>query len=141
MVKDLYASLIRKSYHVLTDQYTSARIIRFALTFLAFWQAFILHNHNTWIPDLVNTTSIPLNTYTTYFVVLSVVSLIALFDQYLWLSAIVLFVNVLQYLYLAIAAGLSDTPKASLGFSVFVMLISVSSFMRVILMITRNRAT
>jgi hypothetical protein len=128
-------------FRTLTEHEANAHIVRFAITFLDLWQAIIILNRNYWIPDLV-APEVPLFYYTIYAVFLAVSAMAALIlhTEY-WLSAIVFGLNVLTYLFIGISAlWYSDPPKASLGFSFFVMLIALSAFWRKILLMIRKRS-
>lgn len=133
--------LIKSLYHMLTEQNASSEVVRCAITFLDIWQAIIILNHNYWIPQLIDITT-PIYYYTIFSCILATLAVLALiFHRMLWLSILVLGLNTLLYMGLAFA-GLSyyDPPRASVGFSFFVMLISISAFWRVMLLFVRNRA-
>lgn len=133
--------LFRQLFILITQQNASSEIIRFAITFLDVWQAVIILNHNYWIPNLVDT-AIPFYYYTWYTCILAVLAILAFFwHRALWLSLIVLGINWLTYMFLTFAGlNFSDTPKVSVGFSAFVMFVSISAFWRVLLIILRDRA-
>lgn len=125
---------------LMTEEHAYAHVTRFAITFLDIWQAIIILNHNYWIPQLVDTGA-PVYYYTIFSVVLSIFAIVALLiPRILWFSAFVLVVNALFYLLLGIA-GLwySNPPRASSGFSLFVTLICISAFWRIMLLIIRDR--
>lgn len=132
--KDLFANI--------TEQHSHAHIVRFAITFLDIWQAVIIVDHNYWIPQLVDNASVPLHVYIWYACILAILAIIAfIMPDMLWISGLVLALNFITYLFLGIAGiWYSDPPKASSGFSLFVMLISISAFWRIILLILRDRA-
>lgn len=127
-------------FQFITADRSHAYITRFALTFLDTWQAIIILNHNYWIPQLVDITT-PIYIYSIFSVMLAICAVIALvFSNMLWFSAIVLAINWFLYMFLGIA-GLwySNPPRASSGFSFFVMFISLAAFWRVFLLLVRDR--
>lgn len=128
-------------YQLLVGPNAHSHIVRFAITFLDLWQAIIILNRNYWIPSLV-AAEIPIFYYTIYACVLAALAIAAmLFYKEYWLSALVFGLNTIMYLLLGIA-GLwySDPPRASLGFSFFVMLIALSAFWRKLLLMLREGA-
>lgn len=129
-------------FELLTESQSHAQIVRFAITFLDIWQAIILLNHNYWIPQLVDIAT-PLYYYEIYSVILAILAILSLiFSEFVWLGLFVLALNSITYMFLAIASvWYFDPPRASVGFSVFVMLISISAFWRIFLSIIRNRVT
>jgi hypothetical protein len=132
--------MFKKLFYLLTQQNASSEIVRCAITFLDIWQAVILFNHNYWIPELVNVTA-PVYYYTLFICIIAILAVLALIlHKQLWLSLIVLGVNFITYAFLALAGISSGSPpKASVGFSIFVMLISISAFWRILLLMIRDR--
>ncbi len=128
-------------FAVINEEHSTATIARFAITFLDVWQAIIILNHNYWIPSLIDI-SIPIQVYTIYACVLAIIAIIALVrPDVALLSVFVFMVNWLMYMILGIS-GLwyNDPPRASAGFSFFVMFISISAFWRQMLYVQRDRS-
>ena len=140
-MRTLFDVFIERLFKFLTMDRSHAYITRFAITFLDIWQAIIIVNHNYWIPQLLDI-SPPVIAYTIFAIILAVFAILALiFSQVLWLSVLVLAVNCMLYLLLGIAAlWYYDPPRASFGFSFFVMFISLAAFWRVFLLQLRDRA-
>lgn len=132
---------VQELFVILTEDHSDATITRFAITFLDIWQAIIILNHNYWIPALVDI-SLPVQIYTGWACVLAILAIIALVrSDILWLSILVLTANWLMYMILGIASlWYSDPPRASAGFSFFVMFVSIAAFWRRMLHIQRDRA-
>lgn len=126
---------------LLTGDSSDALITRFAITFLDIWQAIIIVNHNYWIPQLVAIT-LPVQVYTVFACGLAGLALIAIArTKALLLSAIVLGINWVMYMLLGISSlWYFDPPRASAGFSFFVMFISMAAFQRIILHMQRDRS-
>lgn len=132
---------VQELFNILTEDRSDATITRFAITFLDIWQAIIILNHNYWIPQLVDIT-LPIQLYTAWACVLALLAVIALVrSDILWLSILVLTANWIMYMILGIASlWYSDPPRASAGFSLFVMFISIAAFWRIMLHLQRDRA-
>lgn len=127
-------------FELITRKHLSAFVTRFALAFLNVWQAFVMYNHNYWIPQLVAPDT-NIRYFVIYSIALAVLSVFTVFHPSLWIAALVLAINSTQYLYLSVAAlFFSDPPRASAGLTLFVAIVCVAGFWRVIIsLITQYR--
>jgi len=136
--RHLSTTFFQNLFDLLTRRHQSALITRIALAFLNVWQAFVMYNHNFWIPNLV-APEVNIRVYIIYSVVLAVLSTFSVFNPSVWLAAIVLAVNSIQYLYIGVASlWFRDPPRAGAGLTLFVSIICVAGFWRVLFLIIRQ---
>lgn len=137
--QDMTSSMVKFMFDIMTKQQEKAYITRFAVTFLSVWQVIILVGHNYWIPQLVDI-STPIYYYIVFISILAAISVFSLilYDSLL-LALFVLGVNSFTYLVLGLEGLWESPPRASSGFSIFVMLISIAGFWRIYLLYLRDR--
>lgn len=121
-------------FDIITRPSASSQIVRFALTFLDIWQANVSLYQTTWIQVLIDGTQISTGVWVAFLCILAVLAFISMFIyRALWLAAIVLAANTALYLVFFFSGVFSNMPRSSAGFSLFVILISFSAFLRVFL--------
>ncbi len=127
-------------YLILTENYYSAPITRTSVVLLDVWQAYVLYYHNYWIPQLVAPEA-PVDAFIVYSVALATLAVVSLFMSSTNLAAVVLMINIAQYMYLTFAAlFILNPPRASAGMTGFITLVCMSSLWRLtFLLISRRR--